>query len=421
VRSLHWSAAPPGATPTQRSNFLKVQIDGIGIGLASAAAPFLPVFLTRLNATNFQVGLLTAMPAATGLVLAIAVGRFLQGRRQVVPWYSFMRLLVVMSYALTGIVPFIVPREQAVPAVLLIWAVATLPQTFVNVAFSVVMNAVAGPKGRYDLMSRRWTILGLTTAITVAIAGETLDRINFPLNYQLVFIGLSLGGLLSYAFSSRIDLPDAALPVRQSGLSPQERFKGYIRLIWGEKAFVSFTAKRFVYLSAAALGTPLFPLYFVRTLNASDAWIGAINMAQTAIVLIGYPFWSQQWRRRGARFVLLWTTLGLAIYPTLTAFTNRVELIVVYATLAGLFQAGLDLVFFDELMKTVPPEYSATFVALAQSLQYVSLVASPLVGTYLADHIGIGGGLLVCAALRLIGFALFAQSKAYRPTARSTG
>jgi len=332
----------------------------------------------------------------------------------VVPWYSLMRLLVVASYALTGIVPFIVPREQAVPAVLVIWAAATLPQTFVNVAFSVVMNAVAGPKGRYDLMSRRWTILGLTTAVTVAIAGETLDRINFPLNYQLVFMGLSLGGLLSYAFSSRIDLPDAMPPARRPGLSLEERFKGYIKLIWGEKAFVSFTAKRFVYLSAAALGTPLFPLYFVRTLHASDAWIGAISMAQTAIVLVGYPFWSQQWRRRGARFVLLWTTLGLTLYPALTAFTSRVELIVVYATLGGLFQAGLDLVFFDELMKTVPPEYSATFVSLAQSLQYVSTVASPLVGTFLADHIGIGGGLLVCAALRLVGFALFAQSKAYR-------
>ena len=414
MRSIHWSAAPPGATPTQRDNFIKVQIDGVGIGLASAAAPFLPVFLTRLGATNFQVGLLTAMPAFTGLLLAIAVGNFLQSRRQVVPWYSLMRLLVVASYALTGIVPFIVPREQAVPAVLFIWAAATLPQTFVNVAFSVVMNAVAGPQGRYDLMSRRWTILGLTSSITVALVGLALDRINFPLNYQVVFMGLSLGGLLSYTFSSRIDLPDAVPPVRQPGLSLQARFKGYVNLIWREKAFVSFVAKRFVYLSAAAIAAPLFPLYFVRVLQASDAWIGAISTAQTAIVLIGYPFWSQQWRRRGARFVLLWTTLGLAIYPTLTAFTHRVELIVVYAALAGLFQAGLDLVFFDELMKTVPPEYSATFVSLAQSLQYVSTVASPLAGTFLADHIGIGGGLLVSAALRLIGFALFARSKAYR-------
>jgi hypothetical protein len=411
LRSFHWSAAPPNVTPIQRENFIKVQIDGVGIGLASAAAPFLPVFLTRLGATNFQVGLLTAMPAFTGLFLAIAVGNFLQSRRQVVPWYSLMRFLVVMSYALTGIAPFIVPREQAVPAVLFIWAAATLPQTFVNVAFSVVMNAVAGPKGRYDLMSRRWTILGLTTSITVALVGQALDRINFPLNYQVVFMGLSLGGLLSYAFSSRIDLPDAAPPVRQSGLSVSQRFKNYVSLISGEKAFVSFTAKQFVYLSAAALGAPLFPLYFVRTLQASDAWIGAINMAQTAIVLIGYPLWSLQWRRRGARFVLLWTTLGLTLYPALTALTNRVELIVVYATLGGLFQAGLDLVFFDELMKRVPPEYSATFVSLAQSTQYVSTVASPLVGTLLADHIGLGGGLLVSAALRLIGFALFARSK----------
>ena len=242
MRPFRWSTAPDDATPAQKRNFLAVQIDGVGIGLAGAAAPFLPVFLTRLGATNFQVGLLTAMPAFTGLILALLIGRFLQSRRQVVPWYGGMRFLVVMSYALTGIVPFIVPRDYAVPAVLLIWAVATLPQTFVSVAFSVVMNAVAGPKGRYDLMSRRWTILGLTTSVAVAITGEVLDRINFPLNYQLVFMGLSLGGLLSYAYSRRIDLPDAEPPPRQSGLSASQRFKNFIALIRGERQFVSFTA-----------------------------------------------------------------------------------------------------------------------------------------------------------------------------------
>ena len=78
---LRWSAAPAEATPLQRRNFINVQIDGIGVGLASAAAPFLPVFLVRLGATNFQVGLLTTMPAVTGLLLAVAVGRFLQRQR----------------------------------------------------------------------------------------------------------------------------------------------------------------------------------------------------------------------------------------------------------------------------------------------------------------------------------------------------
>jgi hypothetical protein len=348
------------------------------------------------------------MPAFTGLFIAIAVGHFLQGRRQIVPWYSGMRFLVVFSYALTGLVPFIVPSEHLVLAVLLIWAVATLPQTFVNVAFSVVMNAVAGPRGRYELMSRRWTILGLTSAVAVALIGQILDNISFPFNYQVAFVGLSLGGLVSYTYSSRIDLPDAEVVPRTTGLSLAQRVKGYVDLIRSQPAFVSFTAKRFVFLTGSTLAAPLFPLYYVREVNASDAWIGIISTTQTAIMLVGYYVWARQSRKRGSNFVLLCTTLGLVFHPALMAFTHQVELIVVYAGLMGIFQAGLDLVFFDELMKTVPPEYSATFVSLAQSLQYLSTVLAPIAGTILADQIGIAGGLMVSAALRLVGFGLFA-------------
>ena len=402
---------PKELTPTQQKNFLNVQIDGIAIGLASAAAPFLPVFLARLGATNLQVGLLTAMPGFTGLLLAILVGRFLQTRRQIVPWYSTGRLMVVSSYALTGLVPFVVPREYQVVAVLLIWAAATLPQTLVSVCFSVVMNAVAGPKHRYELMSRRWSTLGLTTAITVALVGQVLDHIGFPINYQVVFLGLSVGGLISYYFSRHIELPDTEPPAHLAGQSLRQQFRNYAALVRNEPAFVSFMLKRFVYMSGTSLATPLFPLYYVRQVQATDAWIGIINTVQTGIVLLGYYFWTRQSRARGSRFVLLWTTLGLSLYPVFTAFTLQVEWITIYAGLGGIFQAGLDLVFFDELMKTFPAKYSATFVSIAQSLQYFSTVASPLVGTALADHIGLGGALMASGALRLMGFALFALGR----------
>jgi hypothetical protein len=322
VRSLRWSAAPADASPSQRKNFVNVQIDAVGIGLASAAAPFLPVFLTRLGATNFQVGLLTSMPALTGLILALFVGRFLQTRKRIVPWFSAARLLVVSSYALTGLAPFLVPKEQQVAAVLAIWAAATLPQTVVAVAFTVVMNAVAGPAHRYDLMSRRWSILGLTTAITVAAAGLVLDRIGFPLNYQAVFLGLSLGGLISFYFSSHIDLPDARPPDPPAGRSLAERSRGYFRLVLGERDFVRFSVQRFVFLSGTALAAPLFPLYLVREVHASNAWIGIINTAQTAVLLVGYFLWTRSSRLRGSRFVLLWTTFGLTLYPALTV-TSR--------------------------------------------------------------------------------------------------
>jgi len=400
-------SAPPDATPVQRRNFINVQVDAVGVGLASAAAPFLPVFLARLGASNTEVGLLTAMPGFTGLIIAIAVGRFLQGRKQVVPWFSVARLIVLSSYTATGLAPFIVPREYLVVTILGIWALATIPQTIVNVSFSVVMNAVAGPTGRYDLMSRRWSILGLTNAVTVVIVGQALDRIGFPINYQIVFMALSLGGLISYYYSSHITLPDAEPPPRVTGQSLGARVKGYFDLIRSERPFVLFAAKRFVFLSGSQLAVPLFPLYFVREVNASDAWIGFINTAQSAIMMIGYFIWMRQTRSRGTRFVLISTTFGMSLYPLLTAFTHQVEYIAFYAALAGIFQAGVDLVLFDELMKTIPARYSATFVSLAQSLQNMSSMLAPIVGTMLATYIGLSGALVVAAALRLLGCALF--------------
>jgi predicted MFS family arabinose efflux permease len=317
--------------------------------------------------------------------------------------------MVISAYALTGLAPFFVPDNLIILVVLIIWAAATLPQTMVAVGFSVVMNAVSGPEGRYELMSRRWSILGITTAITVAIAGQVLDVVGFHLNYQIVFLGLSLGGLISYYFSSRIQIPDAE-PVQQGSRgSIKSSLREYYQLIKSSPDFVSFTLKRFVYLFGITLGTPLFPLYFVRQLKASDAWIGLLYTAQTALLVVGYYFWSRQSRRKGSRFVLLITTLGISLYPGFVALSNNQTMIFIYSTIAGIFQAGIDLVFFDELMKTIPPRYSPTFVSLAQSIQYMSAILAPLVGTFLAEHIGLSTALLCSAGIRLVGFLLFAR------------
>lgn len=397
---------PQGLEPTTRKNYVNVQVDAVGVGLANSASPFLPVFLARLGASNLQVSLLTTMPAIAGFLLAIPLGRLLQRQRRIIPWFSGSRLLVLSSYAIIGLLAFLVPRDQLIQAVLIIWAIATIPQTLLSITFSVVMNAVAGPSGRFELMTRRWSTMGLTTTITVILIGQLLDRAGFPLNYQLMFIGLSIGGLISFYFSSHIVLADveSSLFIKPSN---KNIIREYLNLIKREKPFTSFVAKRFVYLTGVSLGAPLFPIYFVRVIQASDSWIATISVAQTAIMILGYYFWAMRSRSRGTRTTLLWTTCGLSFYPILTAFTHQPGIIALYAGLAGIFQAGLDLVFFDELMKTVPPQYGATFVSFAQSIQYVSAIASPIIGSFLADRIGIGTALAISGVIRLLGFSLF--------------
>jgi Na+/melibiose symporter-like transporter len=391
----------------QQRNFRYVQIDAVGVSISNVAAPFLPVFLTRLGASNFQVGLLSSMPGITGLLLAIVVGRFLQTRRNIVPWYSLSRLLVILCYALTGILTLTISEKFVIIATLGIWAFATLPQTALSVAFSVVMNAVAGPAGRYDLLSRRWTIFGLTGVVGTFIVTRLINLIHFPLNYAIMFLVLSLGGFFSYYFSRQITLPESVPPPLAKSTSPRDGIQNYLNILRANPAFLSFSSKRFVYYSALVLSAPIMPLFLVRNVGATDAQIGTINMTMTLVMLLGYYLWPKVSRQRGGRLVLLATTLGMVLYPGLSAATPQVNLIILYAGIAGFFQGGLDLVFFDELMKTVPADYSATFVALSQSMQYLSTIIAPLFGTWIANYIGLDGALWLSAGLRLVGFILF--------------
>ena len=396
----------------QKHNFRYVQIDAVGVSISNVAAPFLPVFLTRLGASNFQVGLLSSMPGVTGLLLAIFVGRFLQTRRNIVPWYSLSRLLVILCYAFTGILTLLIPSEYTIIASLAIWAFATLPQTALAVAFSVLMNEVAGPEGRYELLSRRWAIFGLTGVVGTFVVTRLIGLLHFPLNYSIMFLVLSLGGFFSYYFSSRISVPDQTPPIFPKSASMRESLQNYLSLVKSSPKFVSFASKRFVYFSALALSLPILPLYFVREVHATDSQIGTISMVMNLVMLAGYYIWPRVSRANGGRTVLLATTFGMMLYPALIASTTRVDMIILFAGIAGFFAGGLDLVFFDELMKTVPSEFSATFVSLAQSMQYFSTIIAPLIGTWLAGYFGLDGALWLSAGLRLVGFLLFLKKDA---------
>lgn len=412
TRFKQWFTTPTSSALIDKRNFTNVQIDAIGVALGSAASPFLSVFLTRLEATSLQISLITVMPAITGMLLAIPLGRFLHKQRKIVPWFSLARLVVITCYTLTGLIAFFVPRQALVPAILVIWAFATIPQTIVSISFSVVMNAVAGPQGRYELMSRRWSLLGLTTALTAFMIGQVLVAIDFPINYQVVFMFVSFGGLISYYYSSHISIPDHI--VEQEKASITSHFRSLIKLVTVEKAYLAFVGRRFVFLSGVSLIAPLIPIYYVREIQATDNWIAAINTTQTFVMIFGYSFWSRQSRLYGSRRALLFTTLGVGIYPIMLALTHAPWLIVIIGGIAGFFQAGLDLVFFDELLKTFPEEYSAVFVSTALSIQYLSAILSPMIGSWLAVTIGVAPAIMVGGAIRLFGFILFATSRWYK-------
>jgi Na+/melibiose symporter-like transporter len=404
-RIKHWLTVPEseGIDP---KNFICVQIDSIGVALANAASPFLPVFLTRLGAETIHIGLLSSMPGITGLITSIPLGRFLQNRKNVVPWFSAARLAVILSYAMTSIATLLFSDHSSIYAILVIWALATIPQTIVAITFNVVMNSVAGPTGRFELMSRRWSIMGVTTATCAFLVGILLDNVVFPLNYQLAFFFLSIGAFLSYRFSSRIQIEDQEIQSAKD-MSHREKILEDFKLVKSQSSFVDFVSRRFVFTFGSYFAIPLLPLYYVREAQATDAWIAVITTVQTAVTIIGYALWTRQTRKFGSRRVLLITTLGVAIFPILVALTHQEILITIFAGIMGISSAGVNLIFFDELMQTIPPKYSATFMSISQSLEFLAAVIAPLIGSLIANHIGLSYALIIGGSIRVAGFVLF--------------
>jgi len=386
-------------------NQRSVIIDGIGVGIVGGIATFLAVFLARLGASPLLVGLLTSMPAFTGLLLAIPVGRMLERQTDIVPWYSRARVWVQATYALTGLLPFFLPIGYVPTAVIVLWAIATIPQTIVNITFTVVMGAAAGPQRRQQLMSWRWSTLGAATAISVAGAGWLLEQFSFPINYQIVFIVSFLGGMLSFFFSSRISIDTTpSSQAHKTGL--RALLTESVGMLREVPAFSRYITATFVFNCGINMAMPLFPLYWVRVVEASDFEIGLVNTVNSGVLLIAYFVWARVSAKRGNLPVLFASTIALSLYPLLTGMTESIVLITILAGLAGFIGSGKDLVFFDLALETMPRDRVPSFVALQQLTGYVATLAMPLVGTFLATQFDYHIALYVAGGLRLAGVVL---------------
>ena len=399
---------PPGATPVERHNFRVAYRESALIGFISSGSVFLPVFLVRLGATNLQVSLLASLPSLTGVILAIPLGGLIQSRRNIIPWYSRGRLGGQLGYVAIAAASFFLPSDRVVPAILAIWAVVTVFSTVTSISFAVVMDATAGSRGRYELMSRRWSILGLMNAISLVLVGQALTWIEFPQNYQLVFAGLGLLGLVAFRYASAIKVPDHPPSARATGAPRLGDLRDVAARVRTQPPFLRFTLRHFLYALGASLAVPLIPLYYVRVIGAPDSWIGIIGTTQALMLLVGYALWRRQSRVRGSRFVLVWATIGAAMAPGALALTQNVAIAAAIAGAGAVFTAGVNLAMFDRLMAMVPKGYGVTFTSVDTTLVYLAGVGGPLLAAFLADRFGLAPALVAASAASLAGALLFA-------------
>jgi MFS family permease len=369
------------------------------------AGTFLGVYAVRLGASTQLMGLLTALPALVTIVWSIVAGSIVEKQRHQVPIILTAAALQRGGYLLVALMPFATFLRQA-DALVALAALVTLPTVLFNVAFSPLLAEVVPSDKRGRVVSLRHLILSLVSTGAGLVGGWVLDRIAFPYNYQILFAVAAIASLLSLPHLRRLQVTEAAPllppPTRIRWL---ERWKKKAQRLGQEGGFWRFAAGTFVYYWGLYLPIPLYNLYRVRELGASEAWIGLLTMAFNLSSLLPYVFWGRQADKRGNRWALLVSTAGMSLYPTLTGLSLRVEPLLLASVWGGLFSPGFSVSMFNALLDNAPVDRLPTFVGIHTTLVNVAAFLAPLLGSALAETWGIRMVLLASGGVRLMGVA----------------
>jgi MFS family permease len=291
-----------------------------------------------------------------------------------------------------------------------LWTLTSVPAAVVNQAWTGVVAAIVPPSRRPRVNGNRWSLLSVVTAIAGAAFGRSLDLVAVPLNFQLVFFVSFLAGWATIHLFAQLQLPEGgkgtASTLPASGRSGP-RLSEYLNIMREYPPFRRFILTAFVYRIGLNLPVALFSIYWVREAHASNTTIGIQSTAANLALVASYLLWGQTAARRGHRIVLLLASAGTSLYPLATAFVQQEIWLVPVALIWGTFASGIDVSFFEALLRSSPPERLQTFIGINSSLANLVIFVAPIGGTLLADLIGIRVALITAATIGLIGTGLF--------------
>jgi MFS family permease len=173
---------------------------------------------------------------------------------------------------------------------------------------------------------------------------------------------------------------------------------------------LTFIGGRAILNLGLTLVSALIPIYWVKDLRASDAWVGYFNAALSAATLVSYLPWTRIKRRFGARWVLIPSVAGTALYPALLSLARTPAAVLPAIIFNGLAASGLNLAFFDALFEVCPPGKQARFVAINMTVLHLMGVVGPPIGAVLVRWMPIQAVMVIGTGIALLGTLVFGYS-----------
>lgn len=390
--------------------------------ILGAIAGFNSAFVVRLGASEDLVGLLSAVPSLIAVVLSMPAARMLERRRDRRPLMFGSLIVRRVGYLGLAIIPLLVPQDAAVWAV--VWLIVMhVPFTIFVASWTPLMADLLPERRRAFVFSRRNVINSVVVSVVSSLAGFWLTAYIFPYNYQIMYAVGVIAAMLSCLALEYIHVPPSevvekekvrlGLPRFSRAAFSRERLRA---LVHENRAFAIMTFNTWVRNFGMRMAWPLFIIYFVRELDASDAWIGTNSALRQIATVAGFVFWEWVIRRQGFYWVMVRTFPLIFLYPLLIVLIPDLTVIIIIGMFISFANAGTNLSHVNILIKLCPRERRASYLGFYNTMMNVGAFLAPLFSTaILIDWVGLRGTLLIASVVRLVGGLLFFVFKFEEP------
>lgn len=395
------SAVRPLPIPSEmRRAFFHLYWDVVWYGLlAGSTLAFVTVYITRLGAASWQLGLINAGPALVGLLFAMPAGRLLHGRMigRAVLWSAIVSRLFFLPMVL---VPLVLPAGAQIWSFIVLTLVMAVPGTVLAVA------TIGAALGSGFILTHTSLAVGYTVVFGLGFLGAAMSTLH------LWFLRHLRGDEGIDPDSVRSTLGDHANPgsMRFLGLSVRSsvalrvfaRTRMVLRPEILRTPFGWVLGSLLLFHFAQYIPIALFPLLLVNEMHLNDQQISIGSAVFQAMVLIGSLQLGWLTRRKGNLWIMYTGVIGLSLYPLVMAGAMGMGLYLVASLVGGTAWSMVGGALANYLLEMVPVNDRPAHLAWYNLALNAGILGGSLLGPLLMFWVGIRAALLIGFALRLI-------------------
>ncbi|HEY5583567.1 MAG TPA: MFS transporter [Ruminiclostridium sp.] len=380
----------------------------VGAIILNLANPFFLMFARRMGADDYQIGLITSLPALVG-ILALIPGSILidksENKKKIV---SFLILFFGIMYPLAALTPFM--GNYKVSIFITVLALMNWPFSVFNISWQSFFSDVMSSRfnSAFAKRTRAATIVGTLTSLVAGLLLSYIPKNNSEriMMYQLFFFLSFILAIVQSWLLRRVSAPPI-LKDEKDKTSNLILIKECLNNLVVYKEFRIFVILAFIFHVSWQMGWPLFFIYQVDVVGINEAWLSYVNVAVGFAGIITYPFWGRAIEKKGSRLILIIGAFGLSLNAISIIFVTTKYMLLIQSTLTGLFFSAFILAIFGNLVEVLPQKNKTINIAMYTTLINISQLVSPLVGVWLYKQTSIRFALGFSGVLRFLATMLF--------------